>query len=66
MVVSRGRRQYRQRDNQQHHSGLRTGAREGVLSGRSGRPLTAAGIAELLRNPIYNGCLGRFRGLADE
>jgi hypothetical protein len=41
-------------------------AREGLRSGRTGRPLTAAGIAELLRNPIYNGYLVRFRGFSDE
>ena len=41
-------------------------ARRGLRSSRTGRPLTAAGIADLLRNPIYNGCLVRFRGFADE
>ena len=41
-------------------------ARLGFVSPRTGRPLTAAGIAELLRNPIYNGYLYRFRGFSDE
>ena len=41
-------------------------SREGLRSARTGRPLTAAGIAELLRNPIYNGYLVRFRGFSDE
>ncbi len=41
-------------------------ARRGLVSPRTGRPLTAAGIAELLRNPVYNGYLVRFRGFADE
>ncbi len=34
--------------------------------GAPGGSLTAAGIAELLRNPIYNGYLVRFRGFSDE
>ena len=38
----------------------------GLVSRRTGRVLTAAGMAELLRNPIYNGYLVRFRGFADE
>ena len=41
-------------------------ARRGFRSSRTGRPLTAAGMADLLRNPIYNGYLVRFRGFADE
>lgn len=41
-------------------------ARRGLVSRRTGRVLTAAGMAELLRNPIYNGYLVRFRGFADE
>ena len=41
-------------------------ARRGYRSSRTGRPLTAAGMADLLRNPIYNGYLVRFRGFADE
>ena len=40
-------------------------ARRGIRS-RKGRPLTAAGIADLLRNPTYNGYIVRFRGFADE
>ncbi len=38
----------------------------GTSRSRTGRPLTAAGIAELLRNPVYNGYLVRYRGFADE
>ncbi len=41
-------------------------AARGFRSPRTGRPMTAAGIAELLRNPAYNGYLVRFRGFADE
>ncbi len=41
-------------------------ARRGYVSVGTGRPLTAAGIAELLRNPVYNGYLVRFRGFSDE
>ncbi len=41
-------------------------ARRGYASARTGRPLTAAGIAELLRNPVYNGYLVRYRGFSDE
>jgi hypothetical protein len=41
-------------------------ARRGLVSRRTGRALSAAGMAELLRNPIYNGYLVRFRGFADE
>jgi hypothetical protein len=41
-------------------------ARRDYLSVRTGRPLSAAGIAELLRNPVYNGYLVRYRGFADE
>lgn len=41
-------------------------ARRGFRSARTGRPLTAAGIADLLRNPTYNGYIARFRGFADE
>ncbi|HEY3544573.1 MAG TPA: recombinase family protein, partial [Propionicimonas sp.] len=40
--------------------------RRGYRSPRTGRPLAAAGIAELLRNPVYNGYLIRYRGFADE
>ena len=41
-------------------------ARRGYVSVGTGRPLSAAGIAELLRNPVYNGYLVRFRGFSDE
>ena len=41
-------------------------ARRGWCSPRTGRPLSAAGIAELLRNPVYNGWLTRYRGFSDE
>ncbi len=41
-------------------------ARRGYLSVGTGRPLSAAGIAELLRNPVYNGYLVRYRGFSDE
>lgn len=43
------------------------GLRDGRHSPRrTGRPLTAAGVAELLRNPVYNGYLVRYRGFSDE
>ena len=41
-------------------------ARRGYVSVGTGRPLSAAGIAELLRNPVYNGYLVRYRGFSDE
>ena len=41
-------------------------ARFGFASPATGRPLSAKGIGELLRNPVYNGWVVRFRGFADE
>ncbi len=41
-------------------------ARLGYTSPITRRPLSAKGIGELLRNPIYNGWVVRFRGFADE
>ena len=41
-------------------------ARLGLVAPMTGRPLTAKGVGEVLRNPIYNGWVVRFRGFADE
>jgi Recombinase len=41
-------------------------ARLGFVSPVTGRPLTAKGVGELLRNPVYNGWVVRFRGFSDE
>ena len=41
-------------------------ARLGLVAPMTGRPLTSKGVGEVLRNPIYNGWVVRFRGFADE
>lgn len=40
--------------------------RLGLMAPMTGRPLTAKGMTDLLRNPTYNGWVVRFRGFADE
>ena len=40
--------------------------RLGLIAPMTGRPLTAKGVGELLRNPAYNGWVVRYRGFADE
>lgn len=40
--------------------------RRGYVAPMTGRALTAKGMTDLLRNPIYNGWVVRFRGFADE
>lgn len=40
--------------------------RLGLIAPLTGRPLTAKGVGELLRNPVYNGWIVRFRGYTDE
>jgi hypothetical protein len=41
-------------------------SRLGHVAPMTGRALTAKGMTDLLRNPIYNGWVVRFRGFADE